>query len=128
MKKILLLSSLMVLIAVTLSAQTQKPKYDPAGKWKFEAPYAPEGYNSGIMEFVVSEGKYTAFISFTGTDYKIPLEGVKLANDSIRLSLYVEGADIPILLRMESGTKITGTAMSPDGAVPLTAVKEIQQK
>jgi len=126
MKKILLLSVLLVCITVALTAQTQKPKFDPVGKWKFDAPYAPEGYNNGIMEFVFAEGKYSAFISFTGSDYKIPLEGVKVANDSIRLNLYVEGADIAIKLKMKSDSKISGAALSPDGEIPLTAVKEKQ--
>lgn len=126
MRKILLLSALLVCSAVALTAQAQKPKFDPAGKWKFDAPYAPEGYNNGIMEFILSEGKYSAFISFTGSDYKIPLEGIKVANDSIRLSLYVEGTDIAIKLKMESDSKITGAASSPDGEIPLTAVKEKQ--
>lgn len=123
MKKIVLLQVLVIIIFCAANAQTQKPKFEPAGKWQFEAPYAPEGYNNGIMEFVRAEGKYQAFVSFTGSDYKIPLEKVTVQADSITMSLYVEGADVVIKLKMESAEKLTGSAASPNGEIPLTATK-----
>ncbi len=123
MKKVISLALLFFLVAISGFSQTQKAKYEIAGTWQFEAPYAPEGYNSGSMEFVKSESKYQAFISFTGSDYKIPLENIIIKNDSIFVRLYVEGTDVPIRLKMFEESKIAGTASSPDGEIPLTAAK-----
>jgi len=74
------------------------------------------------MEFVKAEGKYTGFISFTESDYKIPLEKITFKNDSIYLNLYVEGTEVPIKMTMENETKLTGVAYS-DGDIPLTATR-----
>lgn len=126
MKRILAFQLVLLLMISALNAQSQKQKPEPAGKWQFEAPYAPEGYTSGVMEFVKAEGKYQGFVSFTGSDYKIPLDRVTVKNDSILVSLYVEGADVPIKLKMVDQEKITGVASSPEGDIPLTATRAKQ--
>ncbi|MGQ9621284.1 MAG: hypothetical protein ACUVTX_09925, partial [Bacteroidales bacterium] len=123
MKKVYSIALFIIMVAYSGNAQNQKPKYEPVGKWQFEAPYAPEGYNTGIMEFIKAEGQYQAFISFTGSDYKIPLENVIVRNDSLLVRLYVEGSDVPIKLKMIEESKITGVALSPDGDIPLIATK-----
>ncbi|HCI56049.1 MAG TPA: hypothetical protein PLN06_04110 [Bacteroidales bacterium] len=124
MKKTVSLAALFVLIAFSLTAQNQKLKYNPTGIWKFDAPDAPYGYTSGSMEFRLSDGKYTGSASFTGSDYKIPIQILKAANDSISVGMYVEGADVRINLRMENETKMTGRAWTPDGLINVTAIKE----
>jgi len=126
MKKLVVITVLLSSFIFSIQAQNQKARYEPAGKWKFEAPYAPEGYTSGIMEFSKAEGKYQGTVSFTGSDYKIPLDKVIVRNDSILVNLYVEGADVPIKLKMIDQEKITGIALSPDGNIPLTATKTKQ--
>jgi hypothetical protein len=123
MKKIIAFLFFLTALSFSVLAQNQKVKYEPSGKWQFEAPYAPEEYKTGVMEFVKAEGKYTAFVSFTGSDYKIPLEKVTIKNDSIYLNLYVEGTDVPIKIKMENETKLTGVAYSTDGDIPLTATR-----
>ncbi len=126
MKKVFSLLILFIVFSIAGFSQASKQKLEPAGKWQFEAPYAPEGYTSGIMEFVKAEGKYQGFVSFTGSDYKIPLDRVSVKSDSILVSLYVEGADVPIKLKMVDQEKITGVASSPDGDIPLTATRAKQ--
>jgi len=123
MKKLIVTIAVFSVFVFSVLAQNQKVKYEPAGKWQFDAPYAPEEYKTGVMEFVKAEGKYTAFVSFTGSDYKIPLEKVTIKNDSIYLNLYVEGTDVPIKIKMENETKLTGMAYSTDGDIPLTATR-----
>lgn len=126
MKKVLFLSVFILAFCYAGFAQNQKPSYEPAGLWKFEAPYAPEGYTTGTMEFVNAEGKYQAFISFTGSDYKIPFEKVSLQKDSVSLTLYVEGNEVFIKLKMENESRISGKALSPEGDIPITAIKTKQ--
>jgi len=126
MKRLIVTFAILSIFVFSVLAQNQKVKFEPAGKWKFEAPYAPEGYTSGIMEFGKAEGKYQGTVSFTGSEYKIPLDRVVVRNDSILVNLYVEGADVPIKLKMVDPEKITGVAMSPDGDIPLTATRAKQ--
>jgi len=118
--------SLFAICAV--SAQTTPKKANPVGKWKFEAPYAPEGYNSGIIEFSLAENKYSTFILMPGSDYKIPGEQTKVENDTVSFFILLDGAQISINLKTESDVKMTGVAVAPDGEIPLTLTKEEPQK
>jgi hypothetical protein len=110
------------LCVITVSAQN-KSKKDPVGTWKFDAPYAPEGYTTGTIVVGLAEKKHTATMSFTGSDYKLPGEQVKAANDSVLFNIYLEGQDIKVLLKVESESKMTGKAVYSEGEVPLTLTK-----
>ncbi len=98
-------------------------KKDPVGKWKFEAPAAPEGYKTGTMVFGVAEGKYTAGTIFTNFDYKFPGEKVKYANDSVSFVISLEGEAVNVLLKIEDPVKMTGKAVYSEGTVPLVLTK-----
>jgi hypothetical protein len=123
MKKIIL-SVLVVLMGLSsLVAQNNQSKKDAVGTWKFEAPNAPEGYKSGIIVVGLEEQKYSTTMSFTGSEYKIPGEKVKALNDSILFSVYLEGQDIKVLLKIEDKAKMSGKAVYTEGEVPLTLTK-----
>jgi hypothetical protein len=116
---------LLTLTAVFISANSQNapaPK-DPVGKWKFDAPYAPEGYNSGTIEVKMAEQKLSATIQFTGSEYLIPLEKVKFENDTLSCNLFIDTEDIQIKLKFEEADKMAGNALSSGGEVPLTLVR-----
>lgn len=121
-----LMISLFAVCAVT--AQTTPKKGNVVGKWKFEAPYAPEGYNSGSIEFSFAEDKYSTAISMTGSDYKIPGDKTKVDNDTVSFIVLVEGSEIVISLKAESDVRMTGIAVSPEGEIPLTLTKEVLPK
>jgi len=124
MKKGLLLLCLFSIICGNIVAQdATAQKKDPVGKWKFEAPTAPEGYKSGTMVFGITEGKYTAATIFANFDYKFPGEKVKYANDSVSFVINLEGEAINVLLKMEDPVKINGKAVYSEGAVPLVLTK-----
>jgi hypothetical protein len=110
-------------LAVVTAAGQSSNKKDPAGTWKFDAPYAPEGYNSGTILVGKTDNKQTASMSFTGSEYKFPGENVKTVNDSVMFNIYLEGQDISVKLKLESETKMTGKAVYSEGEVPLTLTK-----
>lgn len=126
MKKISL--SIMILLILSFfnaNGQSNSKKLNPVGTWKFAAPTAQEGYSSGLITIALAEKKHTASISFTGNEYKIPGENVKFSGDSIKFSVYLEGENINIYLRLESDRKMAGKAViSNSDVVPLSAVKE----
>jgi len=126
MKKLFSFAMLLVFSISLINAQTTKTKKDPAGEWKFEAPYAPEGYTTGKITIGFAEKKYTAVISMTGSDYKINGENVKFENDSLTFSVYLEGETVGVKMKMEDTVKMTGAATSSQGEIPVTATKQVK--
>lgn len=115
----------LILSIITLNGQNKPKKLNPIGTWKFDAPTAQEGYSSGLITIALAEKKHIAAISFTGNEYKIPGENVKFSGDSIKFSVYLEGENVNIYLRLESDKKMAGKAVtSGSDVIPLSAVKE----
>ena len=126
MKKNLFVLIVISFIVVTTSAQqANNQKNNPVGTWKFEAPYAPEGYTSGTIIVGLEDQKHTTSMAFAGSEYKLPGENVKAVNDSILFSIYMEGQDIKVMLKIENETKMSGKAVYSEGEVPLTLTKVV---
>ena len=122
MKKVLFLM-LAVSLCLDLAAQKQGEKHDPVGKWEFEAPTAPSGYNSGVIEVTGVEPKLLAVISFTGNDNKIPADQILREKDTVRISLNLDGTDIRIKMKFEEKDKMSGVATTYDGEIPLVLTR-----
>jgi hypothetical protein len=123
MKKVTIIVVFLFAVLAVTTAQTTKAKVDPVGSWKFDAPYAPEGYTTGTIVIGLVEKKHTATMSFTGSEYKLTGENVKVENDSASFSVYIEGQDIKVTLKGDGDSKMTGKAVYTEGEVPLTLTK-----
>lgn len=121
--KIYSLLLILVFSVIVVNGQTDNKKISPVGTWKFEAPSAPEGYTSGSIVVGFADRKYTASMVFTGNGYKFIGENVKFENDSLYVSIYVEGQDVAISLKMEGTTKMSGKAVYSEGEVPLSLIR-----
>ena len=126
MKKLISLALLMLFSLSLINAQTSKVRKDPAGNWKYDAPYAPEGYSTGNITIAFVEKKYSAAITFTGSDYKITGENVRYVNDSLLFSVYIEGETVAVKMKMDDASRMTGKALSSQGEIPLTATRVAQ--
>ena len=124
MKKSIIFLAILFLGISIASAQTGSNKSNPSGKWKFEAPTAPEGYTAGTIEVALADNNYTTSISFAGSDYKIPGEKTRVEKDSVSFMVYVEGNEVSISLKLEAAAKMSGKAVYSDGTIPLTLTKE----
>jgi hypothetical protein len=125
--RILTLIVISFISVIAVSGQTNGKK-NPAGTWKFTAEYAPEGYGAGTIVFGTADQKSTATMAFGDSEYKLTGENVKIKNDSIFYSIYLEGQDIKVLLKIESEKNITGKAVYSEGEVPLTLTKVEEKK
>jgi len=125
--RILFLMLISFLSVIAVSAQNTA-KSNPAGTWKFDAPYAPEGYTTGTIVVGFAEQKPTTSMSFTGSEYILPGENVKTPADSVLFSIYLEGQDIKVLLKIESETKMSGKAVYSEGEVPLILSKVLAEE
>ena len=123
MKKGIVITLFIVLYIPVLMAQSTKIENNPVGTWKFAAPYAPEGYNSGIIVVGFEDQKHTTTMSFTGSEFKFQGENVKALNDSVLFSIYLQGEDVKVMLKVESDTNMTGKAVYSQGEVPLALSK-----
>jgi hypothetical protein len=128
MKKIILPLLFLLFSISSGSAQTIKESNNPLGKWKFEAPFAPEGYNSGSIDISFAENKYSTAISLTGTDYVITGDKTKVVNDTVTFVVLIDGNEIAISLKQESSVKMTGKAVYSEGEIPLTLSRETPLK
>jgi hypothetical protein len=125
MKKLIPLFILLLLSVSVISAQDSQKRKNPVGKWKFEAPYAPEGYTSGTIDIAFAEDKYSSTISFTGSDYKIPGERIKVEKENVTFVVIIEGDEVVISLIAENDNKMTGKAVYSEGEIPLTLTRDI---
>jgi hypothetical protein len=124
MKRTIFISIVIFVFTLTSFAQQSKgQKNNSVGTWKFEAPYAPEGYTSGTIIVGNEEQKPSATMSFTGNEFKIPGENVKALNDSILFTVYIQGQDVKVMLKMDTEIKMSGKAVYSEGEVPLTLNK-----
>jgi hypothetical protein len=124
MKRIVFIFVVIFVFSLTSIAQHNKgQKNNSVGTWKFEAPYAPEGYTSGTIIVGNEEQKTSATMSFTGNEFKIPGENVKALNDSILFTVYIQGQDVKVMLKMDTEIKMSGKAVYSEGEVPLTLNK-----
>jgi hypothetical protein len=123
--KIIPILFLLVFSIPAIHAQSSTKDNNPLGKWKFEAPYAPEGYTAGMIEVNLNEDKYTASISFPGIDYKFPGEKVKVEGENLFFVVYIQDSDVTINLKMDGNTKMAGKASYSEGEIPLTLTREI---
>ncbi len=98
-------------------------KNQSAGTWKFDAPYAPEAYSTGTIVIGFAEKKDTATMSFGTGEYTLGGEKVKIVNDSVTFSIFLEGQDIKVMLKVNNDTLMSGKAIYSEGEVPLTLTK-----
>jgi hypothetical protein len=123
MKKGIVIILLVVFSLPVLMAQNNHIKNNPVGTWKFAAPYAPEGYNSGTIVVDLNEKKPTATMSVSGSDSILLGENVKTINDSVLFSVYLEGQDIKVMLKIENDSTMSGKAVYSEGEVPLSLTR-----
>jgi hypothetical protein len=114
---------LVTIACINLSAQ-KSIKYNPVGKWEFEAPSAPEGYTAGFVDIIIANGKDSVTMSFTGKDYKYPAEDIKFEKDSLKFFVSVDGTDVTFKSRFEQLDTMSGVALTNGGAVPFLLIRQ----
>ena len=125
MKKGIFTLLLFALCAIfTATGQTNSKNATHTGKWKFEAPYAPEGFNTGTIDVKFAEDKYTTSISFPTSGYTLAGEKAKVEKDNLSFTVFVEGQEVVVYLKSDTDKKMTGKAVYFEGEIPLTLTKQ----
>lgn len=116
-----------VLFAITsvfgLGAQNQKAA---VGKWKYDVPQAPYGYNKGVLEIKEVKDKLTGEVTFSsGQDMK--LQKLTMRNDTIWANMYVDSESIEIVAKIDKST-MKGSVHTSMGVIGLEAEKVVEVK
>lgn len=90
---------------------------DITGKWSYEAPTAPYGYNQGMIDILSKAGKLSAKLDIQGNITAI--NEIKQTGNTYTCTLYIEGASVDITLQPE-GAKLTGKAEVNGDVMPVT--------
>jgi hypothetical protein len=125
MKKIILSILFVIFSLPVVTAQNNQEKKDPVGKWKFEAPAAPEGYTSGTIEVGLADKKYSTAMYFTPIDTKYSGDVVKIENDTLIFNVFIDDEDVVVTLKIEDSVKMSGKAVYSGGEVPLALIKVV---
>jgi hypothetical protein len=119
--KAIALLSFLFLSTGLLFSQTRS-KINPEGTWAFTAPEAPYEYSTG--DFVITrEGQELKGEFVFSEYYKVPVQDLKLENDSLTFRAYVEGTSIYSKNKI-SNDEITGTVSTPEGLIGFTAKRK----
>lgn len=108
----------------TATGQTDSKNATHEGKWKFEAPYAPEGFTTGTIDVKFAEDKYTTSISFPASGFTLAGEKAKVEKDTLSFTVFIEGQEVVVFLKPDTGQKMTGKAVYFEGEIPLTLTKQ----
>jgi hypothetical protein len=125
MKKEIILILLLGLILLPAQAVTAD-KSPLIGSWQCTASDVPEEYRTSTIIITEKEGKLTGEVKFAN-GMAVALNYVKHTGSDVTMSVYVEGYEVIIKGKL-AGSKITGTADTPDGQVSLTATKIEKKK
>ena len=107
-----------ILLSAGVYAQKEGKKgSDITGKWNYEAPTAPYGYNQGKIDILNKAGKLSAKLDIQGNITAI-IE-IKQTGNTYTCTLYIEGANVDITLQPE-GAKLTGKAEVNGDVMPVT--------
>lgn len=124
-RKSTILFTLLMILLISSAATIPGSKFDPLGKWKFSAPYAPYGYNTGTIEISLSEEKeYVAILYFENSEFAFYGENVTFSEDIFAFSIFLEGEEIPLKMKLDEDEKMSGSAITPDGEILITARKD----
>jgi len=122
MKNFLLKSgiALVFLVAVMANVQATTSNAKITGTWNYSAPEAPYEYSKGQIILNENGDKLEGKVNIDG--YEMKLNNIKLEDDVLTCSLYVEGEYVSVKLTFKKN-KFEGTANTPEGTITVTGEK-----
>ena len=120
MKRLLISGSagLIILFALMVNVATVSAKdKDVVGTWDYSAPNAPYEYSKGQIIITKGEDKLEGVVNIDG--YEMKLNSVKVEDDVLSFSLYVEGEYVSVKLTIKEDA-LEGKASTSEGLLEVT--------
>jgi hypothetical protein len=127
-KRTALLLLLFAILSVLPQSIYAAKKFNPVGKWEFNVPDAPYGYNNGKFEVKIIDDLYSVSINFDGMDYKFEGEMVFFDNDKFSFNLYLEGVDVYMAFTFSDKDKMRGVATYTEGELIMSAKRVVEDE
>ena len=112
-----ILGLVLILWSISTFAQIKEPYI---GKWRFEAPTAPDGFTNGIVTFK----KDSVVTAFPDLNYTIQSNWIKVKSDSIIYEVFVDDEPVIFSLKMNKKPKATGNALWSGGETQIFLTKK----
>ena len=119
-----LLLFIVILLVLPQSISAAK-KFDPVGKWTFNVPDAPYGYNNGKFEVKLVDDLFNVSINFDGMDYSFKGEMVFFEKDKFSFSLFLEGVDVFMDFTFSDKNTMSGLASYFEGELNMSAKRVV---
>ncbi len=103
-------------------------KFDPVGKWAFNVPDAPYGYNNGKFEVKLVDDLYTVSINFDGVDYSFKGEMVFFEKEKFSFNLFIEGMDVFMDFTFSDKDTMSGAASYSEGELNMSAKRVVDDE
>lgn len=91
-----------MLFSLTVFAQEKTD--GPSGKWEFNAPEVPYGYDKGNVEFKTTNGKLNVILNVNYSN--ITIDQVEMDGDTYKCSLNIEGSNVEVSFKQQDGTLV----------------------
>jgi len=121
MKKLFVLSALIMIFAVNTFGQDHKTVAAIKGTWVYNSEMAPYEYQTGKVIFFEEDGNLKAKIDIDG--YIIPIETLEIEDAKIHCKATIEYETVNIKLVLKDG-KLSGDAVTYEGSIPVKLEKE----
>ncbi|MDD4107320.1 MAG: hypothetical protein PHH93_01220 [Prolixibacteraceae bacterium] len=123
MKKIIICALLTMLYSAATHASAYVNLNEIVGKWRYELPDAPEGYQNGIIDITVKNDTLLGEIHFS-EENRVSLKDIVYEENTLTCGVYVEYEYIKVKIVIK-GNKMEGAVNTPDGVMVFTASKII---
>ncbi len=91
------------------------------GTWLYEVPNAPDGYQDGSLIFEEKNDQLLGYVMIQG--YKSNLENIRVNENQIKCSMYVEGTKVSFVLNFEKDT-FSGKVTYTEGTIDISGKRK----
>lgn len=92
------------------------------GKWTYEAPTAPSGYEKGAITIAKEANQWIGNVRIEGSEYKTTEIKLK-SEESYSLSLILDGYEVNVTLKKVEPKIFKGQAVAEGMSIPVTLSK-----
>jgi hypothetical protein len=120
-KKNFTLAFLAAMVLFQSNALATAGNNEVTGKWKYQVPQAPYGYQEGMLILAEKENKLEGEVKFSD-GYKIKLKDISFQDGQLKFGLYIDYEYVKVEASVED-SKMKGSVISSEGKMNLTAKK-----
>ena len=115
-----------LLLFVSMSFSTSEAAFGVkkfVGVWEYEAPYAPYGYQNGVIHLTKEKKTLKGTVSIGS--YSSNLEEIGTKKNKLTGKVRVEGESVQLELNFDKNS-FEGMALSSQGSIPMTGKRKLE--